>query len=520
MRRIYDQFMRLLKRPEKRPDRNPMPAAPLTDGFRDYVADGLTPERLAELLKEADAGEISRQAELFDQIEERDGHITGDMSKRRNVILDADFVLEPASDDKRDQAVAEAVNEYLDGITNWPDILVSLQDAVGKGYAPIELHWDYSEGQVWVDKFEFIEQKRFRFTDGSGILSRVPLLITDEDPLGIDIPPFKVMMHRYGGMSGHVVRAGIYRICAWWYLFKNYSVKDWVIFCEVYGMPLRLGKYDPGASKEDKEALAIAVQALGTDAAGIISKATEIEFLTGMSGSVSGDLYQGLAGFANKEMSKAILGGTLTSDVDGRGSYAAANTHNDVRHDLINADARALAGTIRDQLIRPWVGFNYGWDVPVPKYRGSFKKFNPEEHAELLDKFADRMDIPVSHVREKFNIPAPEKDEECLRAKIAPKNEIEASMVHVAAKQPNEPENEEMDFTGMISEQIGEASDTSIAAMLEPVKEILAGAESLEEFRDALVRAWPDMDTAALGSVIERAMLASELGGRYEASNG
>ncbi len=66
-------------------------------------------------------------------------------------------------------------------------------------------------------------------------------------------------------------------------------MKDWVIFCEVYGMPLRLGKYDPGASKEDKEALAIAVQTLGTDAAGIISKATEIEFLTGMSGSVSGD---------------------------------------------------------------------------------------------------------------------------------------------------------------------------------------------------------------------------------------
>jgi len=37
------------------------------------------------------------------------------------------------------------------------------------------------------------------------------------------------------------------RVCAWMYLFKNYAVKDWIGFPEVYGMPLRVGKYEPGA---------------------------------------------------------------------------------------------------------------------------------------------------------------------------------------------------------------------------------------------------------------------------------
>ena len=37
------------------------------------------------------------------------------------------------------------------------------------------------------------------------------------------------------------------------YLFKNYDLKDWVSFAEVYGLPLRLGKYAPGASEADKE---------------------------------------------------------------------------------------------------------------------------------------------------------------------------------------------------------------------------------------------------------------------------
>ena len=513
---LYDQFDRPIERPEKKPERRPLAAAPLTDAFRDYVADGLTPERLAAVLKEADAGDVGRQAELFDQIEERDGHIIGEISKRRNVILDADMTLAPASDDARDQRVYEAVNEMLDQITDWPDTMVSMQDSVGKGFAAVELCWEVSEGQAWVEKFDFLEQKRFRFTDRSGILSPVPLLISDDDPMGVDIPPWRVMMHRYGGKSGHVTRAGIYRICAWWYLFKNYSIKDWVIFCEVYGMPLRLGKYDSGASDADRSALEVAVRTLGSDAAGIISKATEIEFISGNSGSVSADLYQGMAAFSNKEISKAILGGTLTADVDGKGSYAAANTHNDVRHDLINADARALAATIRDQLIRPFVGFNFGWDTPVPKYKGRFHAFDPEAHADLLEKLADRMDIPLSHVREKFGIPTPENGEECLKPKISPQNGPIQSRLHVAAKTPNDSRNENLDILDMVSNDLGNQADGYVQAALNSVRKIMETSGSLQELKAGLMDAFADLDRDALGELIAKAMAAADLVGRYQ----
>ena len=36
------------------------------------------------------------------------------------------------------------------------------------------------------------------------------------------------------------------QVCAWMYLFKNYAVKGWVGFTEVYGMPLRVGKRTGG----------------------------------------------------------------------------------------------------------------------------------------------------------------------------------------------------------------------------------------------------------------------------------
>jgi len=513
---IYDQFGRPYTRPEKKPARRPLAAAPLTDAFRDYVADGLTPGRLAALFREADGGDPARQAELFDQVEERDGHIIGEISKRRNVILDADFTLAPASDDARDIRVYEDVEKMLEGITDWPDVLTTLQESVGKGFAGLDMDWDTSEGQARVERFEFIEQKRFLFTDQAGMLSKIPRLITDENLMGEDIPAWRVMMHRYGGKTGHATRTAIYRVCAWWYLFKNYSIKDWVIFCEVYGMPLRLGKYDSGASDADKQALEIAVRALGHDAAGIISKATEIEFIMGSQGSVSADLYKDLAGFANKEISKAILGGTLTADVDGKGSYAASNTHNDVRHDLINADARSLAATVRTQFLRPYVGFNFGWDTAVPRYTGMFQPDDPKAYADLIDQLADRMDIPVSHIRTKYSIPEPKDGEECLRPKNAPVSAPISSKRYVVAKSPNPARNENLAFLDMVSNNLGTQADDHIQESLDRVKKIMASARDIQEVKSMLSQAFADLEPDDLGELIAKAMAAAELMGRYE----
>ncbi len=40
-----------------------------------YPSQGLTPERLAAIFREADAGDVRRQAELFEEMEEKDAHL-------------------------------------------------------------------------------------------------------------------------------------------------------------------------------------------------------------------------------------------------------------------------------------------------------------------------------------------------------------------------------------------------------------------------------------------------------------
>lgn len=549
---LYDQFGREIERADRKaPERRPLAVAPVLDSFRDYVADGLTPERLATVFKQADSGDVSRQASLFEQLEERDAHLLCERDKRKNVILDLDFKVVPASDNARDVRVAEFVEDFLDDLADWDDVQVSLQDAIGKGYSSFELFWDVSEGQAVVEKFEFIEQKRFVFTDGKGLLRRWPRLLTDADLMGVEIPAWKVLFHNYGGKSGSPTRSGIYRVAAWMVLFKNYSIKDWVIFCELFGMPLRIGRYEQGATEGDRSALAAAISSLGSDAAGIISKSTEIEFIQ-TAKTAQGDLWKLLASFCNGEMSKAILGQTLTADVDGKGSYAASKTHNEVRLDLLRSDGRALAATVRSQLIRPLVGFNFGWDTELPKYRSIFDEGEDlGAKATWIGELIDRgMPVGVSYMREQFSLPEPEEGEEILSpggaqtaaeglpgkpaagGSAAPADggksvaklfigerevDLPGGGLRIVAGEAGleaAPISSAEGVVGPLTEKLLDQTDTD--SLVEPIRRLLDEVQSLEEFRDRLVEVYADMSPAQLGTLIERGLVLAELSGRFD----
>ena len=52
-----------------RPETREVAVSQVTDKYSEYPSDGLTPVRLAEIFKEADAGDVLRQAELFEEME-------------------------------------------------------------------------------------------------------------------------------------------------------------------------------------------------------------------------------------------------------------------------------------------------------------------------------------------------------------------------------------------------------------------------------------------------------------------
>ena len=78
-----------------------------------------------------------------------------------------------------------------------------------------------------------------------------------------------------------------------------------------------------------------------------------------------------------------------------------------MRRDLLEADAEALATTMREQLLRPLVGFNFGWDRPLPWFR--FKYEEEEDLKTLSEVYRNlaALGVPLNaeHLAERFGIP-------------------------------------------------------------------------------------------------------------------
>ena len=344
-----------------KPVRVRVAAGDANDKYSTYPSNGLTPRRLARIFRAADDGDVSEQMELFEELEEKDPHLFSQFQIRKLAVTGLDWEVQPFSGEEQDKTVADFIDKQLKGIESLDDIFIDMLDAIGKGVSVMEIAWGVSpDGSNIIEGIEHVHPKKLIWNSRTDEME----ICTREFPSGVSLPENKFVVHKYKAKSGHTSRNGILRVVSWMYLFKNYDIKDWVAFCEVFGMPLRLGKYSAAASEEDKKALMEAIYSLGSDAAGIVPDSTMIEFIESQK-TTSVEIYEKLARYCDEQISKAVLGQTLSSD-SGGGSYAQGKVHNEVRHDLTAADAKALAVTIRRDIIRPLVEYNFGYGVNIP----------------------------------------------------------------------------------------------------------------------------------------------------------
>jgi len=515
---LLDQFGRPIAKMEKQPERREIAVAAVRDRYSLYPSSGLTPVKLAGIFREADSGSVYRQAELFEEMEEKDTHLFAEFQTRKNAVLGLDYDIDPYDSSPEAKKIAEFCADVLFNLPSFEESQLDSLDAIPKGYSMQEIIWDVVGGKAVIAGLKWIHAKKAVFTDfGKGMWEpavKIPRVATEAEPInGEDLPPFKLVYHRYKARSGYDTRAGILRTCAWMYLFKNYGIKDWVAFAEVFGMPLRLGKYDSGASKDDKDALKLAIQSLGSDAAGIISKNTEIEFIEAVKGAPKDNIFENLANFCNREMSKAILGQTATSEGT-PGKLGADDAQSAVRQDLIESDAGSLANTNRFQVLRPLVGYNFGWDKPLPWYRIKYE--SPEDLKYLSDVYEKlhKINYPLSakHVSERFGVPLPDpkdRDDFILPAQTGPEA-FKTNRV-VAKNRQFSPEQEALE--GLVA-RTGKEAPGATQGLLEPIRELIMTAGSLTEIRDGIYALYSEMDPRALEDLVARAIYTADLYGR------
>lgn len=496
-------------------------AAPTTGGVRSplsgYPADGLNPLRLASILRDADAGDPLRYLELAETIEERDPHYLGVLGTRRRSVSQIEISVEAASDTPADVRIADMIRDWLrrDELT---EEIFDILDCIGKGYSFTEIIWDTSEGQWMPTRLEWRDPRWFRFEREN---LATPLIVGDqgsEDPL----PAFKFIFASIKAKSGLSLRSGLSRAAAWAWMFKAFTQRDWAIFTQTYGQPLRLGKYGPNATEDEKKTLFRAVSNIAGDCAAIIPEGMAIEFVETSSVGQTADLYEKRADWLDRQISKAVLGQTATTDAV-IGGLGSGREHRQVQEDIERADARALSAILNRDLIRPWVDLEFG---PQKRYpRIMIARPEQEDLKGLVDAVARLVPlglrVEASEMRDRLGLSDPDGGAELLAAtghlSGAPPVNLPPALQSAppAAVQTAAPEDH-------LADRLEIEAQPEVGRMVDTIEAMLSSAGSLEEFREMLRAGFPALDSAGLAQILARAMTAADLGGRaaVEAAGG
>ncbi|MBN9471677.1 MAG: DUF935 domain-containing protein [Bosea sp.] len=480
-----------------------------------HPAAGLTPGRLARILRDSIDGDPMRYLELAEDMEERDLHYAGVLGIRKRQVAGLDISVEAASDQPEDIAAADLVREVI-GRDCFADELIDILDAIGKGFSATEIIWDTSEGQWRPTALRWRDPRFFEFARNDG----ETLLLRENGPPQ-PLKPFGWITHVAKAKSGLPIRGGLARAAAWAFLFKAFTVKDWAIFAEAYGQPLRLGKYDGGATEADKEVLLRAVSNIGVDYAAIVPAGMAVEIVESkISG--SHELYEKRANWLDQQVSKAVLGQTQTTDATA-GGYATARVHDGVREDIETADARQVAATLNRDLARPVVDLNLGPRRAYPKI-----KISRPDQADVEKLVANvaklvplGLKVGMSTMRDKLGLPDPEADEELLGKPAAAFDpELPPARPPVPVRTALQSQQSQV-ATDAIDRAVAsiladEGWESLVGPIVADIEMKLAGAQDLSEIRAIMMAHIEQMDVGVLADKLAQAAFAARLAGEVD----
>lgn len=504
----------------------------------DHPSNRITPSKLKSILEDAENGDITAQHELFMDIEEQDSAIGANIQTRKRAILTLDWrIAEPRNATPAEEKLQTEIDELFYQYPNLENLLMDMMDAVGHGFSALEIEWKLENGKYIPHNFIPRPQSWFKLDKNDNLLLKTP-----SNPVGEPLRPFGWVVHSHKSRSVQLARMGLFRTLAWLYMFKHYSVRDFAEFLELYGMPIRIGKYGAGATNEEKRTLLRALAQIGHNAAGIMPDSMTIELHNAANtgaGSANNPFLQ-MVDWCEKSIARLILGQTLTSGADGKSSTnALGNVHNEVRRDLLVSDAKQVAQTITQQIIMPYLQINV--DPNIALHRVPYFEFDTKKYDDL-SAFADAIpklvgigvQIPEKWTRDKLGIPEAQDGEVVLKAVQTDFNPdlktpgkstaLSAHVVgcqcvgclgkgaHVALSAGNKGETEQDLLDNSLNEALNEID---FNRQLDPVVRQLAVAltacNNYEEASDKLAEIYPDLDNAEHQRYLTQAVFLSEL---------
>ena len=385
-----------------------------------------------QAIRSAENVDFTRRVRLYDIYSESlmDPHLFSVVQKRKSGVLSRkiEFRRNGIPDDK--------VNEQISS----PWFLRFISDALDAEYWGFTLVQFYINTKGWIDYYlaprkhidpvlriiktrqEDINGESF---DNYGDL----LMIRGKEPLGI------------------LARTAPYVI------YKRGTIGDWAQFSEIFGMPVRKYTYDAA----DPEALHNAMEAAREQGGGMdffCPEGSNLEFVETGNTTGSSELYSSLVERCNAEMSKAVLGNTLTTEASETGTQALGTVHQDIEQELEEQDALSILNLLNYNMtdIFAFLGVNTKGGEFV--YVEDADMEQVKTRAELLEKAVTVFDLPLDddYLYEQLNVEKPDNYEQ-LKAEMEEKKKVNNPFAQII-----QPQNRSTRFFGKAPDRDG-ASD-------------------------------------------------------------
>ena len=466
---------------------------------------------------------------LYDEVD-RDPHAGSVLQTRYLAVIGKEWQVEAAKSraqsakrgrkpgTTQEQKIADFVTECLLSC-NFTQACQELLQAILYGFFTAEVLWQVRDGAVVPKKIVGKHPRRFSFTT-----DRELRLLTLQNMIeGEPLPDRKFIIFTFGS-SDNPYGKGLGQKLWWPVWFKKHGVKFWLIFLEKFGMPTAVGKYPPGTPPEQQAALLDAIDAIQNETGVKIPNTMAIELLEATRGGrVS---YEALCEYMDKQISKAVLGQTATTEGT-PGKLGNEESQENVREDILKADADLLCDCFNDSLIKWLVDYNFPNVAAYPKI------WIRTQGEQDLKSLADRDKIIVSDIGvpvgkryfyETYAIPEPEDGEEIVQPRqvgaTVPKTEAK-EFTDTAKKKPLGRDIEaERPLDRAIESQIeiDRLADEKAAQGIKifenyiaRIKAFLKSAKSLREARDSVTGLYDELDSKPLADSLADALTEADL---------
>lgn len=412
--------MPLVRRRAARPSAGQyiLPALPMWQQLQ-RIGGQLTPVEVSGIIRDADAGYMKRLMDLLNDARQKDCHLQSILATSEESVAGLPWTLElPEKAKLKEKKAAEWVERQLRSCRNFTRFIAHQAGAVYYGHAVSEILWAKVEGRLAPVDLRAVSPRRFIYEESNGALCWWDEI--GKEPVDIRAAYPQKFVVSQPRVNGDVpCREGLGRVLAWAALFRNWAMADWLKLGEIAWKPWRWGVYGKSSGDDEINDLIGMLEEMASTGVGAYPETSQVK-IEWPKGSAQGGMHRELFTTVGSEMSKAVLGQTLTTEQGEKGARALGQVHDEVRKDLREFRAQSVADDVQRDLVDAMYLLNFGEGIRAAKF-----VFLTEDARDLsafstaIKTFVDAgLRIPAQWVRDEAGMPEPDEDEEIIGGSV------------------------------------------------------------------------------------------------------